>query len=151
MLQKKLNKPNPVEVQINHELMLQDKFKPVDILVYSGVLPLPQGAILSYNPYHKVNIISSELVSKVLDMHPYVLDTETADRIEKLILGEKIIGYVVLCWHFESDKTKTRHIRRFYVTATENPSYDVVIRIKETQSAQSAWMKTRDIVALQTQ
>jgi hypothetical protein len=89
-------------------------------------------AVLSCNPVCPVNYIRHELVTKYLGekVLPVVNKDEMVDA--EALSSEGVKGYVELEWCLESDK-KQWHPAHFFVTATADPAYDVVLGTRDAE------------------
>lgn len=83
-------------------------------------------AVLTCDPAIDHNIISHQLVVEVLQVLVQPIDEKMEPCIHTYGRGEKIIGYVDLTWCFEKNNRRMQ-TTRFWVTSTENPSYDAIL------------------------
>jgi hypothetical protein len=90
-----------------------------------------RGAILSYDPASDNNIISHNLVTKVLgeQIHPF---NHTVVAPIQTHTGEEVGGYVDLDWYFASKKPRW-NTSRFLVTTTYDAPYDAVLGKKDAE------------------
>ncbi|KAH7371654.1 hypothetical protein BKA66DRAFT_443854 [Pyrenochaeta sp. MPI-SDFR-AT-0127] len=83
-------------------------------------------AILACDTASNSNVISQQLVTTVLREQYHPIDEQSTLPVPTQTYGEEIDGYVYLDWCWESNQQQW-HNTRFFVTKTNDPSYDAVL------------------------
>ncbi|KAF2123918.1 hypothetical protein P153DRAFT_141031 [Dothidotthia symphoricarpi CBS 119687] len=91
-----------------------------------------RSAIISCDTTSDDNIISHELVTKVLCASIQSIDKECQGPLRTQRYGESINGYVDLAWCLKNNEHRT-HKTRFFVTTSNNPPYDAVLGRRDAE------------------